>query len=72
MVFDTRGLKLMPPHREKSLGRFRMYGRACRSATAALNTTNRTKVIRVTVYLASEENDQFLQRSWVGGCVRRI
>ena len=35
-------------------------------------SANRNKVIRVTVYLASNENDQFLWRSWIDGCVKCI
>ena len=35
-------------------------------------SANRNKVIRVTVYLASRENDQNSDRSWVDGCVKCI
>ena len=35
-------------------------------------SANRNKVIRVTVYLASNENDQISDRGWVDGCVKCI
>ena len=39
---------------------------------ALVVSANRNRVIRVTVYLASNENDQISDRGWVDGCVKCI
>ena len=63
LIFDTAGDEADSPAPGKSLD----WG-----TDMLVVSANRNKVIRVTVYLASRENDQNSDRSWVDGCVKCI